>query len=88
MTRLGVSIPQELYEQLKRIQRRSGAKLSQIVAEALGEYFSKHHVSANGSWPIGAPKVSSKLQAAGRLALRSPKLSERRVSGAWVVEEY
>lgn len=87
MTRLSVSIPEELYEQLRRIQRRSDAKLSHIVADALREYLSKRYVFAKESRPVGIPTVLSKLKATGRLTLRSPKLSEKRVPGAWIIAE-
>jgi metal-responsive CopG/Arc/MetJ family transcriptional regulator len=88
MARLSVSIPEELSEQLRRIQRAKAAKLSHVIADALREYFSKHYIPAERGARAGTPTVLWKLKAAGRLSLRSPKLSEIRVSGAWVVEEY
>ncbi len=88
MTRLSVSIPEELSKHLRRIQRQEASKLSHVVAEALREYFARRHVLAKESRPEETPTVLWKLKATGRLALRSPKLSERRVPGAWVIEEY
>jgi len=88
MTRICVSVPEELSRQLRLIGRRERIKLSHLVAEALKEYFARHHVSTVQSRPEESPTVLWKLKASGGLALRSPRLSERRIREGWVVEEY
>lgn len=88
MTRISVSLPEKLSRELRRVRAREGAKLSHVVAEALSEYFSRRDLSATGSQPGKSPAVLWKLKATGRVALRSPKLTERRVRDGWIVEEY
>lgn len=88
MTRLSVSLPEELSRQLRRFQAREGAKLSQIVAEALRDYFVRRHMPVIEKRPQESPTALWKLKMTGKLALRSPRLSERRVRESWVVEEY
>jgi hypothetical protein len=88
MTRISISVPEEVSRQLRLIQRRERIKLSHVVVEALKDYFARHQVSAIQSHPQESPTVLWKLKASGGLALRSPRLSERRIREGWVVEEY
>lgn len=88
MTRLSVSLPEELARRLRRVQARDRVKLSHMVAEALRFYFAAQRADVADKRPKESPTVLWKLKAAGRFVLRSPKLSERRVRESWIVEEY
>ena len=88
MTRLSVSLPEELSRQLRRIQARERVRLSHIVADALRVYFATRPVQGVDRRPRDYPTVLWKLKATGRFVLRSPRLSERRLREGWVVEEY
>ena len=88
MTRLSISLPEELSRKLRRIQAHERVKLSHIVADALRVYFTTRPLHRVDKRPQESPTVLWKLKATGGLALRSPRLSERRLREGWVVEEY
>jgi len=88
MRRVSFSLPDDLYSSLERVRRSEGAKRSQIIARALKEHLSRHEMMSMKGNEKGYPTVLWKLKQTGNIALRSPRLTERRMRGRWVIEGY
>jgi len=88
MKRVSFSLPDDLYISLEGVRRSEGAKRSQIIARALKEHLSRYEKMSMKGDEKRYPTVLWKLKQTGNMALRSPKLTERRIGERWVIEEY
>jgi len=84
MTKISISIPEEILKALEEYANEEGISRSKAIANILSSFLSDRIKIEEGKYPT----VLWKLKKKGFLKIRSPRRVGRMIKDEWIVEEF